>query len=104
MELNEYQKEAIKTAIYPKLHTAPVYPALGLVGEAGEVAEKIKKWVRDDKFDRVAIGLELGDVLWYLALLAYDMGFSLESVAFDNLEKLKSRQRRNKLHGEGDKR
>lgn len=110
MTFDEYQTRARETAIYaddPCATYAPViYPTLGLNGEAGEVAEKVKKAIRDDggQYDVVGIGLELGDVLWYLSNLAADLGLSLEDVAQVNLEKLASRRKRRKLSGSGDDR
>jgi len=106
MELNEYQKEAKKTAIYP---SPIIYPALGLCGEAGEVAEKVKKVLRDNKGlftdeKLKEIAKELGDVLWYISNTASDIGFSLEEVAQGNIDKLKSRQQRDKISGSGDNR
>lgn len=110
MEFNEYQKEARKTAFY-RLEDSVVYPVLGLCSEAGEVAGKIKKILRDNngfvnkrKKDVERVKGELGDVLWYLAVLSEDLGFSLEEVAQANLEKLKDRQERGKLGGSGDER
>jgi len=102
----EYQREALKTAVYPKKY-AVSYPALGLAEEAGEVAGKIKKMMRDGiplDEQREKIELEMGDVLWYLANLAHDCGISLEVVVEKNLEKLHDRQVRGQLHGEGDNR
>jgi len=109
MTFQEYQEEARKTAIYPNLGNNFIYPTLGLVGEAGEVAEKIKKVIRDDNYQisdekRVEIVKEVGDVLWYIANLSVELGISLEDVAAKNLEKLKSRQQRNELKGSGDNR
>lgn len=108
MDFRAYQDKATKTAIYPE-EMAVWYPALGLNGEAGEVAEKVKKVFRDKKGvfsfqDREEIGKELGDVLWYLAAIASDLGLSLDVVAVDNVAKLKDRQRRDKLSGSGDNR
>lgn len=109
MELNDYQTTAAKTAIYPEEH-ALTYPALGLVGEAGEVANKVKKLIRDgvdpDTYDakRLEIADEVGDVLWYIAALCKELGVSLEDVARGNLHKLADRQRRGKLGGSGDTR
>lgn len=101
MELNKYQELARKTAIYPgKI----IYPTLGLNGEAGEVAEKVKKALRDRKGNKHAIVKELGDVLWYLANLAADLGYSFEEIARLNLLKLRSRELRGKLNGSGDER
>lgn len=109
MNFNQYQKESRKTAIYPKKGKNFIYPTLGLVGEAGEVAEKIKKVLRDhkgiiDKERREELKKELGDVLWYLAQIATELNISLEEIAKENLKKLKSRQKRKKLHGCGDNR
>ena len=108
MTLDEYQQAALKTALYPQ-QLAIIYPTLGLNGEAGEVADKVKKTIRDfgGEFSderRLAIARELGDVMWYAATLARDLGFSLSEVAEMNLAKLRSRVERGKLHGEGDNR
>ena len=109
MEFNEYQKSARQTAIYSGAGKNFAYPALGLCGEAGEVAEKIKRIVRDGR-DSInpeevkEISKELGDVLWYVANLAAEVGLDLEAIAAENLEKLKSRRERGVLHGSGDNR
>src|SRR5512139_3289251 len=103
MTFEEYQKAARATAIYPTEY-AIVYPTLGLCGESGEVAERIKKLIRDrvaSEEVRTRIVLELGDVLWYIANLASDMDISLETIAASNVEKLHSRKERNTLHGSG---
>lgn len=112
MNLNDYQKEAISFAIYPKSKEwdLPLYPALGLAGEAGEVAEKIKKLMRDTDANILTedqkreIAKELGDVLWYVANLAADIDYDLEEIAGMNIEKLQSRKERNALKGSGDNR
>ncbi|MDD5696523.1 MAG: nucleoside triphosphate pyrophosphohydrolase family protein [Candidatus Pacebacteria bacterium] len=109
MTFEEYQKQARTTAIYPDLGKNFIYPTLGLVGEAGEIAEKIKKVLRDGNGEitdekRGELNKELGDVLWYIANLSVELGISLEDIAANNLEKLKSRQERNQLHGSGDNR
>ncbi|MBL7156407.1 MAG: nucleoside triphosphate pyrophosphohydrolase family protein [Candidatus Pacebacteria bacterium] len=109
MDFKEYQKYSRKTAIYPDKDNNFVYPVLGLVGEAGEVAEKIKKILRDnkgiiDEQNREEIKKELGDVLWYLAQIAAELNLSLDEIAQANIEKLESRRERNKLHGSGDNR
>lgn len=106
LTLNEYQQMALETAIYPELI---IYPTLGLTGEAGEVADKVKKVLRDNNSQftdekKAEIMKEVGDVLWYIATLSHDLGYSLEEVAQVNYEKLKSRQQRGKLHGNGDNR
>ena len=106
MNFNEYQKLARSTAVYPEEYKV-VYPALGLCGEAGEVADKIKKTVRGDTpLDEVTgnIAMELGDVLWYVATLADDLGVELEDVAKWNVDKLQRRMRSNKIKGDGDNR
>jgi NTP pyrophosphatase (non-canonical NTP hydrolase) len=87
----------------------PIYPTLGLCGEAGEVADKVKKVIRDDggAFSdpvRESLKLELGDVLWYVAQLASELGFDLDTIARANLEKLASRVARNVIAGSGDQR
>jgi len=109
MTFDEYQKESQKTARYPVVGAPFIYPTLGLVGEAGEVAEKIKKIMRDnggvvDDARKTEIMKEMGDVLWYLAQLAVTLDMSLEDIAINNLEKLKSRLDRNLVHGDGDNR
>ncbi len=109
MELNQYHVLARKTAQYPDLGNNPVYPTLGLTGEAGEVSDKVKKVIRDkngifDEESRNALKLELGDVLWYISQLSCELGFDLEEVAKSNLHKLSSRALRGKISGEGDDR
>ena len=109
MNLNHYQDKSRTTALYPNVGNNPIYPTLGLVGEAGEVADKVKKILRDKKgeFDSVSresIKLELGDVLWYVAQLSSELGFSLEEVAKANLDKLASRAKRGAISGSGDDR
>lgn len=99
----EYQNKAVSFAIYPATHKV-LYPTLGLCGEAGEVADKVKKQVRDGVFNRHEVAKELGDVLWYLANLANDIGYNLDEIADMNIEKLTSRQARNKIKGSGDNR
>jgi NTP pyrophosphatase (non-canonical NTP hydrolase) len=108
MDLNHYQQAARSTAIYADHHRA-IYPALGLASEAGEVAGKIKKVLRDQDGDFArapleAIKDELGDVLWYVAVLAGDLGLSLDEIAAANLDKLASRKERGRLSGGGDRR
>jgi NTP pyrophosphatase (non-canonical NTP hydrolase) len=108
MDLNDYQKAARRTAIYAEHHRV-IYPALGLASEAGEVAGKIKKVLRDQGGDFAkapleAIKDELGDVLWYVAVLAADLGLALDEIAAENLAKLSSRKQRGRLSGGGDRR
>ncbi len=109
MNLNEYQYQARKTALYPNVGNNPIYPTLGLAGEAGEVADKVKKVIRDadgefDESAKESIILELGDVLWYVSQLSSELGFELEDVGRLNLEKLASRSSRGRISGEGDNR
>ena len=109
MELNDYQRESRKTALYPNVGCNVIYPTLGLVGEAGEVADKVKKILRDkkgvfDKDTKDAIKFELGDVLWYISQLSSELGYELEEVANANLQKLNSRKSRAKIQGSGDNR
>ena len=99
----DYQKKAVSFAIYPATHKV-LYPTLGLCGETGEVAEKVKKQVRDGVFNRHEVAKELGDVLWYLANLANDIGYNLDEIADINIEKLTSRKNRDKIKGSGDNR
>ena len=106
--LDDYQDKAINTRMYPQDMAIP-YCALGLTGEAGEVAEKVKKIIRDKggvltDEDRADLKLELGDVLWYLTDFADQIGFSLREVAQANYEKLESRKARGKISGSGDNR
>lgn len=109
MTLEEYQKKSRKTAKYPDADSNFIYPTLGLAGEAGEVADKIKKVIRDDggqilpEKKKELVG-ELGDVLWYVSQLATELGLSLDEIAEKNIEKLYSRMERGKLHGSGDNR
>lgn len=109
MTFEEYQQQSRKTATYPNAGNNFVYPTLGLSGEAGEVAEKIKKVLRDkggviDEETKQLIGKELGDVLWYVNQIATELGLSFEDVAKGNLEKLFSRLERGVISGSGDTR
>jgi NTP pyrophosphatase (non-canonical NTP hydrolase) len=109
MDLRDYQERSRATAVYPDAGDNLLYPTLGLCGEAGEVAEKIKKMVRDDggvlsEERRQALSKELGDVLWYLAQLATEADLDLGEIADANLAKLLSRQQRGRLTGSGDDR
>lgn len=115
LTLDEYQAEATEFAFY---NMTLIYPVLGLTGEAGEVSEKLKKLIRDNDLDftqdditeqmewqdKKALAFEMGDVLWYLANAANDIGYSLEEIAQMNLDKLKDRSQRNTLRGSGDNR
>ena len=108
---------ALETAVYPKEYKA-IYPALGMNGEAGEVADKVKKFLRNSEIiardgsgaivlpdsKREELAKEVGDVLWYVATMAFDLGYSLEEIAEMNDQKLKSRQQRHQLNGSGDNR
>ena len=109
MTFTEYQKKAQTTAVYPDVGNNFVYPTLGLASEAGEIAGKIKKVLRDragriDDARRADIEKEIGDVLWYAAQLSTELGSSLENIAEKNIEKLASRKERGTLHGDGDQR
>ena len=108
MDFQDYQQKARETAIYPSEHSI-LYPTLGLCGEAGEVAEKVKKVIRDkggefDETDRMNIRKELGDVLWYMAQICSDLDLRLESIAIANVEKLRLRKEKGTLSGSGDDR
>ena len=110
MTFDDYQKQALTTV----LSTGDDFKdllhwVLGINGESGEVAEKLKKIIRDkngviDETDKAELGKEIGDVLWYLAVFANDLGFSLDEIAGQNLAKLKSRKERGVLGGQGDNR
>jgi NTP pyrophosphatase (non-canonical NTP hydrolase) len=109
MDISDYQLRSRATAVYPGVGENLLYPTLGLCGEAGEVAEKIKPMIRDDagvltEERRAALSKELGDVLWYLAQIATEADLELDAIAEANIEKLSSRQRRNVLQGSGDDR
>jgi len=105
----DYQIRSRNTAVYPHIGNNIIYPTLGLCGESGEVAEKIKKVMRDsggiiNEETRQALSRELGDVLWYLSQLATELGLQLEDIALENIRKLQDRQARNQLQGSGDER
>lgn len=109
LTFNQYVLENIDTIDYPNAGNNLYYPALGLGGEAGEVLEKIKKIMRDQKGkiteeNRIAIRKELGDQLWYIFALCFELNISLESVAYENIYKLKDRKKRGKIGGSGDNR
>jgi len=109
MDFTEYQKRSRKTAAYPSIGHAVIYPTLGLVNEAGEVAGKIKKVFRDkdgqiNPETRDALKSELGDVLWYLAQVCTELDLRLEDVAESNIVKLYDRLERGKIKGDGDNR
>lgn len=109
MELNDYQENARKTAVYPDVGKNLWYPTLGLAGESGEVAENVKKFYRDDggvmtDERKAKIVKELGDALWYIANVACELNVSLMEVAVTNLYKLQDRSNRDKIHGSGDNR
>ena len=108
MDFKDYQDKAQSTAIYPYEHKI-LYPALGLAGEAGEVANIVKKSIRDkdglwSPEDRNAVAKELGDVLWYVAMVAADLNLDLDEIASGNIKKLLDRKNRGKLKGSGDDR
>ena len=108
MNANSYQQWTLSTAIYPGAGTGNdselSYLALGLNGEAGEVADKIKKHLRDGKLDIGGIIYQLGDVCWYIARLADSLGYSLEDILAINNAKLESRKTRDVITGSGDNR
>ena len=108
MDFGDYQAAAKTTALYGE-NNRITYPALGLTSEAGEVAGKVKKALRDRGGDFsddqiAAIGDELGDVLWYVAVLASDLGLSMQAIAQNNVDKLRSRMERGVIKGDGDQR
>ena len=103
MTLEEYQYVAHETAIYPP-EQGRIYTVLGLLGEAGELANKVKKIIRGDLLTHHPAMEELGDVLWYVAECATAYGYTLEQIASDNLTKLADRQSRGVIGGSGDNR
>lgn len=105
---DDYQNKSSLTAIFPK-DSALEYLSLGLVSEAGEVAGKVKKIIRDDKYNiteerRQQLSSEIGDVLWYLAQLSLELNIPLSKIATENIEKLRDREQRGKISGSGDAR
>ena len=107
-DLDMYQQVAKSTAIYPR-EQAIIYPTLGLTGEAGEVANKVKKIIRDGTNKNnenlvQEISAEIGDCLWYISVLADDIGVKLSDIANSNIEKLANRQKKGTIHGSGDTR
>jgi NTP pyrophosphatase (non-canonical NTP hydrolase) len=110
MNLDEYQKEALVTAIFSEDEFKDLaHWTFGITGEAGEIAEKLKKIIRDKQGivsdeDKEELIKEMGDVLWYLAVLAEHLGYKFDEVGKRNITKLRSRQARNKIHGSGDNR
>jgi NTP pyrophosphatase (non-canonical NTP hydrolase) len=110
MTFDEYQKQALTTAVnsYEPIMAKTIW-AMGVAGEAGEVVEKWKKIIayKDGKVsdeDLQELAKELGDVVWYIAVLAHSLGLRFEDVMQRNVEKLKSRQTRNMIKGAGDNR
>lgn len=111
LALNQYQDWAAEFARFERLGVMPpmVYCGLKLAGEAGEVAEKLGKLYRDRGGERdgevdQSLALELGDVLWYVAMLARELGYELEDIAYLNISKLESRKARGVIGGSGDDR
>jgi NTP pyrophosphatase (non-canonical NTP hydrolase) len=109
MDFNEYQTKSRNTAGYPDIGHPIIYPTLGLVNEAGEVAGKIKKVFRDkegkiSEETREALKAELGDVLWYIAQVATELDLSLDQIAEYNIAKLYDRLQRGMIKGDGDNR
>jgi NTP pyrophosphatase (non-canonical NTP hydrolase) len=116
MDFQEYQDKSKVTAIYPNFdaevyhkHRNLIYTTFGLMGETGEVVEKIKKLFRDDAGEisearKQELVKELGDVLWYVSQIATELGVSLEEVIQQNIEKIYSRKDRGVIQGDGDNR
>ena len=102
--INQYQDDAISTAVYPP-DEGLVYCLLQLASEAGEAAGKLGKAIRKGaEVDTEALAHELGDVLWYVANAANELGYDLSEIAAMNIQKLKSRTERGVIHGDGDNR
>ncbi len=106
MEMNEYQSKSAVSAVYPKVLDGGIfYACIGLSGEVGELLNKVKKIARDNaEPDKEGIKLELGDIMWYVAMVAKEAGISLEDIAMSNIEKLEKRMRNGTIHGNGDER
>jgi|SRR6185437_11050989 len=113
MDFNEYQRQANELATYPQVGTNLAYPALGLAGEAGEAADKIKKTWRNQGLmsangysatQKLELAKEVGDVLWYIAAIAMELGIPMEEIAQMNLDKLHDRRNRGVIKSEGDNR
>ena len=108
MNLNEYTKRTMETAIYPEAGTGKdielYYLAMGLTSEAGEVAGKVKKLLRDGKLDVGALAYEIGDVFYYLCRLVDSIGYESEDILQINYEKLQQRKKNNTISGNGDER
>ena len=113
INFNEYQDSVGKFASYPDRGMNTLYPALGLVGEAGEAADKVKKWWRNQGATKSQdytvpqcqeLAKEIGDVLWYISAMAFELGYTLEDIAQMNLEKLTDRNNRGVVKSEGDNR
>lgn len=109
MDFDDYQSFTDTTAKYPDMGNNIVYPVLGLVGESGEVAEKVKKTIRDHHGEwspdrSLELIKELGDVLWYIARVARELKIPLSTVAELNMLKLQSRKLRDRISGSGDNR
>jgi NTP pyrophosphatase (non-canonical NTP hydrolase) len=106
MQANDYQKKTMETAIYPDAGFGSdieiFYLSLGLTSEAGEIAGKVKKYIRDGKLDVGAVAYELGDVAWYLARLADAIGYELEDILQINYSKLTKRKEDGVIQGSGD--
>ena len=102
-KLNAYAN-LVEDLVITHGNTRLIENTLGLVGEAGEVAEKIKKFFRDENFSKEEIVKELGDVLFYVTALANHIGSDLETVMNKNLDKLHDRKSRNMIQGSGDNR
>lgn len=113
MDFPEYQTKSRKTAMYPSLGDNLPYLGLGIADEAGEVAGKVKKFIRDSHMSSIGdltqvqkedLKKEIGDVLWYISQIATEIGFTLEDVAQSNIDKLSSRLERGTIGGSGDER
>jgi NTP pyrophosphatase (non-canonical NTP hydrolase) len=109
----EYQEHALETASYPQQGSNLIYPALKLSGEAGEAADKVGKIWRNQGLtsrhgysfeQKIELAKEIGDALWYIAALAYELDIPMETIAAMNITKLRDRRERNVIMSEGDNR
>jgi NTP pyrophosphatase (non-canonical NTP hydrolase) len=105
LTFKEYQTRSQAVRLESARANSIVYPMFGLIGEVGEISEKLKKILRDGKeLDLENMKKELGDVLWYLTALAEDFALTLEDIAYTNVNKLESRAQRGVISGSGDNR
>ena len=105
MNMNDYQRKAKETAIYPDIGSNLMYPIISLSAEVGELHSLISKDMRDGTgMEDEKLAYELGDCLWEIAMIAHEIGYPLDHIAGMNIDKLSDRNSRGKLSGHGDNR